>query len=93
MSTVLQRPEAYLKKLIGRKGVEESLQQLNQLTQECRMAAAGVLEIARDIDDRVMAVDLKVADVGDKVRDVVDKDKTVEDFNEGVQGVNMSISK
>jgi archaellum component FlaC len=73
--------EAYLKKLIGRKDVEEALQRLDQLTQEeCRMAAAEALVITRSIDDKVMAVDDKVMDVGDKVRDVVDKIKDMGDM-------------
>jgi hypothetical protein len=95
--------EAYLKKLIGRKDVEEALQRLDQLTQEeCRMAAAEVLEIVRGIDDKVMAVDGKVVYVGDKVRDVCVKvkdvdgkvrrvDKKVEDLDERVQSVNIKV--
>ena len=74
--------EAYLKKLIGRKDVEDALQRLDQLTQEeCRMAAAEVLVITRNIDDKVMAVDDKVKDVGEKV----------ENLDEKMQGVNIKV--
>jgi archaellum component FlaC len=60
--------------------VEEALQRLDQLTQEeCRMAAAEILEIARGIDDKVMAVDGKVVDVGDRVKGVGDSIKDVGD--------------
>lgn len=95
--------EEFLKKLIGRKDVEEALQRLDLLTQEeCRMAAAEVLEIARDIDDKVMAVDdkvkdmcTKVRDVCGKVRDVDDKvknvDEKVENIDEKMQGVNVKV--
>ena len=74
--------EAYLKKLIGRKDVEEALQRLDQLTQEeCRMAAAEALAITRSIDDKVMTVDDKVKDVGEKV----------ENLDEKMQGVNIKV--
>ncbi|KAH9012832.1 hypothetical protein EDB83DRAFT_2189816, partial [Lactarius deliciosus] len=57
------RTKAYLKKLVGRKDVEDALHRLDALTQEeARMAAAEVLAITRGIDD-------KVKDVGDKVKD------------------------
>ncbi|KAI9435893.1 hypothetical protein BJY52DRAFT_1218030 [Lactarius psammicola] len=47
------RMKKYLKKLIGRKDVEDALQRLDQLTQEeARMAAAEVLTITRGIDDK-----------------------------------------
>ena len=78
--------EAYLKKLIGRKDVEETLQRLDQLTQEeCRMAAAEALVITRSIDDKVMAVDDRVKDVGNEVKDVGDK---VKDVDNNVKGVD-----
>lgn len=69
--------------------MEDALQRLDQLIQEeCRMAAAEVLEIARGIDNKVMAVDDKVKDVRDKVRDVGDK---VEELDERMQGVNVKL--
>ncbi|KAH9012835.1 hypothetical protein EDB83DRAFT_323115 [Lactarius deliciosus] len=47
------RTKAYLKKLVGRKDVEDALQRLDALTQEeARMAAAEALTITRSIDDK-----------------------------------------
>jgi hypothetical protein len=92
--------EVYLKKLIGRKDVEEVLQQLDQLTQEeCQMAAAEALVITHSVDNKVMAMDDKVRDMVNKVKDmsnmvrgmyyiVKDVDEKVEDLDERVQGVN-----
>ena len=60
--------EKYLKKLLGRKDVEDALQRLDNLTQEeARMAAAEALTIARGIDERVQSVDVKVEGIDDKV--------------------------
>src|ERR1700744_2268118 len=54
----------YLKKLVGRKDVEDALQRLDELTQEeARMAAAETLAITRDIDDNVKGVDHKIVSV------------------------------
>ncbi|KAI9447183.1 hypothetical protein BJY52DRAFT_1228423 [Lactarius psammicola] len=76
------RTKAYLKKLIGRKDVEDALQRLDALTQEeARMAAAEALTITRGIDD-------KVKDVNDKVKDVDDK---VEGVDERVQAVDIKV--
>ena len=88
--------EAYLKKLIGRKDVEDALQRLDQLTQEeCRMAATEILVITRSIDDKVMAVDDKVTDVGEKVKDVCEKvkdvDNKVKDVDNMVKGVDEKV--
>ncbi|KAH9012828.1 hypothetical protein EDB83DRAFT_2189553, partial [Lactarius deliciosus] len=48
------RTKAYLKKLVGRKDVEDALRRLDTLTQEeARMAAAEVLMISRGIDDKL----------------------------------------
>jgi hypothetical protein len=55
------RLEKYLKKLIGRKDVDDALHRLDQLTQEeARMAATEVLKITRGIDGKVQGVDHKV---------------------------------
>ncbi len=70
--------EKYLKKLIGKKDVEDALLRLDQLTQEeARMAAAEALTITRgiddkvkDVDERVQGVDMKVEGVDGKVQDV-----------------------
>ncbi|KAH9012826.1 hypothetical protein EDB83DRAFT_2233572, partial [Lactarius deliciosus] len=79
------RTKAYLKKLVGRKDVEDALQRLDALTQEeARMAAAEVLVITRGIDDKVKDVGEKVKDVGDKVKGVDDKVKEVDEKVEAV---------
>ena len=82
----------YLKKLVGRKDVEDALQRLDQLTQEeARMAAAETLTITRGIDDKVLAVDDKVKHVGEKVKDVYAKVKdmgdNIEDMGDKVMDV------
>jgi hypothetical protein len=60
---------AYLKKLVGRKDVEDALQRLDQLTQEeGRMAAAEALTISRGIDDKVKEVGEKMARVDERVQ-------------------------
>ncbi|KAH9013800.1 hypothetical protein EDB83DRAFT_2182900, partial [Lactarius deliciosus] len=65
------RTRKYLKKLIGRKEVEDALQRLDSLTQEeVRMAGAEALAISRGIDDKVKNVDDKVKDVDEKVEAV-----------------------
>ncbi|KAH9015494.1 hypothetical protein EDB85DRAFT_2280300, partial [Lactarius pseudohatsudake] len=54
----------YLKKLLGRKDVEDALQRLDKLTQEeARMAGVEALAITRRIDERVRSVDNKVDSV------------------------------
>ena len=56
--------EKYLKKLLGRKDVEDALQRLDKLTQEeARMAAAEALTITCGIDDKVLGVDHKIGSV------------------------------
>ncbi|KAH8985141.1 hypothetical protein EDB92DRAFT_1950166 [Lactarius akahatsu] len=60
----------YLKKLIGRKDVEDALQRLDQLTQEeARMAAVEALTITRDIDERVRSVENKVGSVTKDIKE------------------------
>jgi len=46
--------EKYLKKLIGKYGIEDALRKLARLTQEeARMASAQVLEVTNTINDGV----------------------------------------
>ncbi|KAF8258162.1 hypothetical protein EI94DRAFT_1184425 [Lactarius quietus] len=86
------RTTTFLKKLIGRKDVEDALQRLDQLTQEeARMAAAETLTITRGIDDnvkvvneRVLSVDMKVEGIDDKVRTI---DGNVKRVNRKVRSV------
>ena len=64
--------EAYLKKLIGRKDVEDALQRLDQMTQEeARMAAAELLRVTRGTDDKVEGVDERVKGVDSRVGSVM----------------------
>jgi hypothetical protein len=76
-----------MKKLIGKKEMEDALKRLDKLTQEeARMAAAEILRLTHIVDkkvtivdDKVAIVDDKVAIVDDKVTTVVDKVTTVDD--------------
>ena len=53
--------EKYLKKLIGRKDIEDALSRLDKLTQEeARMAIAQVLKVAHRVEHGVKDVDKKV---------------------------------
>ncbi|KAH9178001.1 hypothetical protein EDB89DRAFT_1819122, partial [Lactarius sanguifluus] len=62
------RTMRYLKKLIGRKDVEDALQRLDTLTQEeARMAGVEALTITRGIDNKVDGIDERVQSVDDKV--------------------------
>ncbi|KAH8977721.1 hypothetical protein EDB92DRAFT_2108475 [Lactarius akahatsu] len=64
------RTMRYLKKLIGRKDVEDALQRLDQLTQEeARMASVEALTITRGIDERVRSVENKVGSVTKDVKE------------------------
>ena len=63
--------EKYLKKLVGRKDIEDALLRLDKLTQEeARMAAAEALKITRGIDNKVNDIDDKVERVDDRVKGV-----------------------
>ncbi|KAH9055869.1 hypothetical protein EDB83DRAFT_1091321 [Lactarius deliciosus] len=65
------RTMRYLKKLIGRKDVEDALQRLDKLTQEeARMAGVEALTITCDIDNKVYGIDERVRSVDDKVDSV-----------------------
>ncbi|KAI9461932.1 hypothetical protein BJY52DRAFT_1116646 [Lactarius psammicola] len=86
------RTKTYLKKLVGKKDVEDALQRLDHLTQEeARMAAAEALTIARSIDDKakdiykkVEGVDESVQAVNMKVEGIDDKVLTVDSKVQGV---------
>ena len=87
---------AYLKKLIGRKDVEDALQRLDQLTQEeARMAAAETLAIARGIDDKVTVVGDNVKEMDEKVESLVGRvqgiDIKVEGIDYKVQSVDTKV--
>jgi hypothetical protein len=64
----------YLKKLIGRTDIEDTLKRLEKLTnEEVRMATAQVLKTTHTVDDRVGVVENKVLDVENKVGAVDDR--------------------
>jgi len=68
------RAKKFLKKLVGKKDIEDALKRLDRLTQdEALMAAAQILNLARAIDNKVTGVGNKLEDVDDKM-DVVIKD-------------------
>ena len=53
--------EKYLKKLIGRRDIEDALSRLDRLTQEeTRMVTAQVLKLAHHVKDGVKGVDDKI---------------------------------
>ncbi|KAF8267370.1 hypothetical protein EI94DRAFT_1332870 [Lactarius quietus] len=68
------RAKKFLKKLAGRKDIEDALRRLDRLTQEeALMAAAQILNIAHTIDNKVTVVQNSVTSVGNKLNDVDDK--------------------
>ncbi|KAH9055432.1 hypothetical protein EDB87DRAFT_1824598 [Lactarius vividus] len=81
------RAKKYLKKLIGRRDIEDALGRLDRLTQQEMLKVAhqvkdGVTTIGEQVqgvDDKVKGVDDKVKDVDDKVKDVNDNIKGVDD--------------
>ena len=61
----------YLKKLIGRKDIEDALNRLDRLTQEeVNMAAVQILKLAHHIKGGVEAVGVEVKGVGTEVKGV-----------------------
>ena len=59
--------EKYLKKLIGRRDIEDALGRLDRLTQEeARMATAQVLKVVNRVEDSVKGVDDKVLNIDNK---------------------------
>jgi hypothetical protein len=61
-----------VKKLFGRRDLEDALKRLDKLThEEARMATAEVLKATRTIDERVASVDDRVRAVDDKVAVVI----------------------
>ncbi|KAI9432762.1 hypothetical protein H4582DRAFT_1091152 [Lactarius indigo] len=83
----------YLKKLFGRKDVEDALQRLDKLTQEeARMATAEVLTITRDTDDTMKGANNRLEVINERVQSVNTKmeaiDVTVQSVGSKVQGVD-----
>ncbi|KAI9442948.1 hypothetical protein H4582DRAFT_1145912 [Lactarius indigo] len=55
------RAKRYLKKLVGRKDVEDALKRLDKLTQEeARMAAAQILRLTHSVEHTIKGVDSKM---------------------------------
>ncbi|KAI0301356.1 hypothetical protein BC826DRAFT_988966 [Russula brevipes] len=70
----------YLRRLVGRADMEDTMNRLDQLTQdEVRMAAAQGLRATHRVDDKVQGVGDKVQDVDNKVQGVDDKVQGVDD--------------
>jgi hypothetical protein len=66
--------EKFLKKLAGRKPVEDAFLRLEKLTpEEALMAAAETMTVTRDIDDTVKVVDKKLGNVDERVKDAGDR--------------------
>jgi hypothetical protein len=56
-----RRPEKFLKKLVGRKDIEDALRRLDRLTQEeALMAAAQILNLTHTVDKKVTGVGNKL---------------------------------
>jgi len=82
--------EKYLKKLIGKNDIEDSLKRLDRLTQEeARMAAAQLLKIANTIDNRVEGIADNVLVVNNRVAGVDDR---VAGVDERVVGVDERVA-
>ena len=70
----------------GNTDIEDSLQRLDELTQEeARVASAELLKVTHSVDDKVTVVDDRMKGVEDKVQDVYSE---VQDVGDKVQGVD-----
>ncbi|KAF8476586.1 hypothetical protein DFH94DRAFT_99030 [Russula ochroleuca] len=85
------RSKKFLKKLLGKKDIEDALKRLDTLTtEEARMAIAETLNVTHRVDDKVDKVDNKV----DKVDDKVDKvDDTVNRVDDTVNRVDDTVNR
>ena len=74
------RTEKFLKKLAGRKDVEDAFQRLDKLTpEEVLMAAAETMAVTRDIDDTVKGVDKRLEGVDERAHRIEINTEHVED--------------
>ena len=72
--------ERYLKKLMGKNNIENTLKKLDRLTQEeALMAAAQLLNVTNRIDNRVANVDDRVAGVEERVAGIDQRVAGVDD--------------
>ena len=79
--------EKILKKLAGKKDVEDAFQRLEKLTpEEALMAAAETMTVTRDIDDTVKDVDKRLEGVDERAHRVEVNTKRIEDKVDGVDG-------
>jgi methyl-accepting chemotaxis protein len=86
-----------LKKLTTNTDIDDSLERLDQLTQEeARMASAELLKMTHSVDGKVMGVDDRVKNVEGKVEDVHgdvhDVVNKVQDIDHRVQSIGSNIS-
>ena len=83
--------EKFLKKLVGRKDIEDALKRLDRLTQEeALMAAAQILSLTHTVDNKVTDVGNKVTGVGRKLHDV---DEKMDIVVKGVSRVEHSLTR
>ena len=83
--------EKFLKKLVGRKDIEDALKRLDRLTQEeALMAAAQILSLTHTVDNKVTDVGNKVTGVGNKLHDV---DEKMDIVVKGVSCVEHSLTR
>ncbi|KAH9165583.1 hypothetical protein EDB89DRAFT_1911292 [Lactarius sanguifluus] len=74
------RPERYLKKLIGKKEIEDALKRLDKLTQEeARMAAAEILKLMHIVDDKVTTVVNGVQHLANSIDDGIKCERASDD--------------
>jgi hypothetical protein len=90
------RAEKFLKKLAGRKDLEDAFQRLDRLTpEEALMAAAETMTVTRDIDDTVKVVDKRLVNVDVRVQGVDMRTEVIEDkvevIDSKVQGVDQRV--
>ena len=86
-----------MKKLVGRRDLEDSLKRLDKLTnEEARMATAQVLRVTHTIEERVRGVAdtlLRVDDRGARIEDgVTNVDNRVAGVDERVAGVDERVA-
>ncbi|KAF8262499.1 hypothetical protein EI94DRAFT_1808676 [Lactarius quietus] len=78
----------YLRKLIGRRDIEDALGRLDRLMQEeAQMATAQVLKVTHHVEDGVKTVTKGVRQVDDKIKGIGDKVKDVDNkVNLAIEG-------
>ncbi|KAH9060142.1 hypothetical protein EDB87DRAFT_1831568 [Lactarius vividus] len=74
------RAKKYLKRLMGRKDMDDALKRLDKLTQEeVRMAAAQILKPTQSVDDLVTGVGYTIKDMDSKMDAVLNYRKVVKE--------------